>query len=394
MVPSLERSRSNERRLVDRRVVRVLCLVFSSSLALTQISTVSAHGSTAFDHLEPIHGILVLATGVGIIGGGIVFKRWNRITAATALSVVLAGLSVATVGTILFDGLVPDPTYTASTMPFPRSWYQPIALFVGLLIASVSFALGLVRWPTRPRYTFFGILASVWIMYPYLPGMGARNPLGYVLVLLMPIFVGYILWKDAWGVLSSVLRDRVARRFGVGVGAIVGLFFMSTTGYLSFFWEEGVPRERVITVLPVNYQIVTWPTLEVVLPSIPLTVALSVGIVTVIGLLSTLVGLNAVLIARQWQIGEKAGMVQSTAGSGSILGVCTCGCCGPLVAKITLLAAGPLISAPLYWVFVDPSSPLSSLFIVASAILFTGTLVYTAESTRQAGQSAAIQPAD
>lgn len=232
-------------------------------------------------------------------------------------------------------------------------------------------------------------------MYPYLlPGTSARNPLGYALVLGLPVFVGYILWKDVWGVLHSVLQDRVSRRFGIGVSAIAALFLMSSTGYLSFFWEEGVPREQVITVVPVNYQLVRWPTLEVVLPSIPLTVALSVGIVAIVGLLSVLIGLNAAVVARKWRTGEGGGVVQSTAGSGGVLGICTCSCCGPLVAKVTLLAAGPAISAPLYWVFVDTSSPLSSLFIVASAVLFTGTLVYTADSTRQAETVTSMQPAD
>lgn len=391
----LDRLRTEATHRERGRGIYVSFLLLSFTLALTQIPTVSAHGDEAYPHLDPIHGVLVVVAGLGVVAGAVVLRRRNRITATVALSGVLVGLFVATVGTILFDGLSPDLTYTANTMPFPRSWYQPIGLLVGLSIAVVSLVVGMIRWPTRPRYTFVGVLAGMWVAYPYLlPGTSARNPLGYALVLGLPVLVGYILWKDAWGVLRSVLRDRASRRFGVGVGAIAALFFMSTTGYLSFFWEAGVPRKRVVTVLPVSYQLVQWPTLEVVLPSIPLTVALSVGIVAVIGLLSVLIGLNAAVVARQWRIGEGAGVVQSTAGSGGVLGVCTCGCCGPLVAKVTLLAGGPAISAPLYWVFVDTSSPLSSLFIVGSTILFTGTLVYTVESTRQAGTATSMQPAD
>ena len=372
-----------------------LFLSLCFTLALTQVPAVSAHGDNASPHLDPIHGVLVIGAGLGVVAFAVALRRRNRITATVALSGVLVGLFVATVGTILFDGLSPDPTYAARTMPFPRTWYPTIGLVVGLSIAVLSLVVGTVRWPTRPRYTFFGILAGMWITYPYLlPETSARNPLGYVLVLGFPVFVGYILWKDTRGVLRSILQDRVSRRFGVGVGVIAALFFMSTTGYLSFFWEAGVPRKRVVTVLPVNYQLVRWPTLEVVLPSIPLTVALSVGIAAIVGLLSALVGLNAALVARQWRIGEGAGVVQSTAGSGGVLGVCTCGCCGPLVAKVTLLTAGPAISAPLYWVFVDTASPLSTLFIVASAVLFTGTIVYTADSTRQSGRGTSMQPAD
>ncbi|WP_434529938.1 hypothetical protein ACODNH_00470 (plasmid) [Haloarcula sp. NS06] len=59
-------------------------------------------------------------------------------------------------------------------------------------------------------------------------------------------------------------------------------------------------------------------------------------------------------------------MTEGTAGSAAIVGTCTCGCCGPLVAKIAVLAAGPSIAAPLYWVFVDSASPLSAVFIVGS----------------------------
>ncbi|GAA0255045.1 hypothetical protein GCM10009000_084620 [Halobacterium noricense] len=190
------------------------------------------------------------------------------------------------------------------------------------------------------------------------------------------------------------MRDPVARWFGIGVGVVVALFFISVTGYLSFFPEEGLPHERVIVVLPAIYQLVTWPTLEIYLPHIPLFVAISPGQLIVVGLLSTLIGLNAAFIARHWRVEERAGLTQSTAGAGAIVGSCTCGCCGPLVAKVAVLAAGPSIAAPLYWVFVDTASPLSALFIVASIILFAGSLVYSVEMARQPGQSAAIVPAD
>ncbi|WP_227379754.1 hypothetical protein [Haladaptatus halobius] len=87
-------------------------------------------------------------------------------------------------------------------------------------------------------------------------------------------------------------------------------------------------------------------------------------------------------------------MTEGTAGTAAIVGSCTCGCCGPLVAKVAVLAAGPSIAAPLYWVFVDTASPLSSLFIVASVVLFTGSLIYSVEAARQPSQSTSIIPAD
>ena len=376
--------------------VRPLSVLFLAVLTLTQIPVVSAHGGTGTWGLSQWDGLLVVLAGLVFLGGAIVLKRRNRLSPTTALYGVLLGLAVTAFGTILFDGLSPDPTYTASTMPFPRAWYKPLALSVGLLIAVASFVTGWLRWRTRPRYTFLGILMGLWIAYPYLiPGSANyTHPLGYALVLGTPVLVGYILWMDAWRALRVALRDRVARRFGFGVGSVVAVFFLSTTGYLSFFWEEGLSRETVFTVLPVNYQLVQWPTLEIVLPQIPLTFAMSIGIATIVGLLSVLIGLNAALIARQWRADAQAELTESTVGTGAVVGSCTCGCCGPLVAKVAILVAGPSIAAPLYWVFVDTASPLSSLFIVASIVLFTGSLIYSVEAARRPDRTTSILPAD
>jgi hypothetical protein len=394
--PRRENDERGRGRLQLRGTIRpfsLLCLLF---LMLTQIPVVSAHGGGGTLGLSRGTGIFVIFAGLVVLSGAILFKRTSHLSPTTALSGVFVGLIVITLGTILFDGLTPDPTYSASTIPFSRSWYPLLSLSTGLLITGVSFVVGWLRWPGKPRYTFLGILMGAWVAYPALiPGPASyTHPLGYALVLGTPVLVGYILWKDAWGVLRRVLRDPVARRFGLGVGSVVALFFMSTTGYFSFFLEEGGPTETTIVVLPVNYQLVQWPTLEVVLPQVPLMLALSIGIVTVVGLLSVLIGLNAALIARQWRVEERAGMTEGTAGTAAVVGSCTCGCCGPLVAKVAILAAGPSIAAPLYWIFVDTASPLSVLFIVASIGLFTGSLVHSVTAARHSNQSSAIVPAD
>lgn len=125
-----------------------------------------------------------------------------------------------------------------------------------------------------------------------------------------------------------------------------------------------------------------WPTLEVLLPQVPLFFAISIGVITVVGLLSVLVGLNAALIARYWRAEEQAGIAENTTKSAAILGTCTCSCCGPLVSQISLLVAGPTVAAPVYWVFVDAASPFTSIFIISSILLFTGTLVYSVKSAR------------
>lgn len=375
---------------------RSLSIVLFFALTLTQLPVVSAHGATATTGLAQWHGILIGGFGITVLAGTIICKRINRLSPPIAVYGVFVGIAVTAFGAILFEGLASDPTYSARSMPFPRSWYEPLAVSTGLLIAVLSFIIGWLRWPSRPRYTFLGMLMGVWVAYPALmPGIaGDSHPLGYAIVLGTPIAVGYIIWKDAGSVLRAVLRDPVARRFGIGVGIVLAFFFVTVTGYLSFLPEEGLPHETTIVVLPVIYQLVTWPTLEIALPHIPFFLAISPGQISIIGLLSSLIGLNAALIARHWRAEQRAGMTEGTVGSAAIVGSCTCGCCGPLVAKIAILAAGPSIAAPLYWVFVDTASPLSGLFLIGSITLFTGSLIYSVEAARQPDRSTSIIPAD
>lgn len=405
MAPERRHTRDGDtgERSQQLRSIRPLSVLTLFVMVLTQIPVASAgHGAAQTTGLTQGHGIVLILGGVMFLGGAIVLKRMDRISPTIALYGVFGSIVVAALGATLFSATSPEPTYTASSMPFPRSWYPLLALSIGLLISVLSFTIGWLRWPTRPRYTFFGILMGMWIAYPHLiPGPASdSHPLGYAIVLGTPIFVGYIIWKDAGSVLRGVLRDPVARRFGVGVGIVVALFFVSVTGYLSFIPEPGLPNpnERSIVVLSAIYQLVKWPVIEMYIPNVPLVpiffIAVSPGQLIVTGLLSALVGLQAALIARHWRIEERAGMTESTAGTGAIVGTCTCGCCGPLVAKVAILAAGPSIAAPLYWVFVDSASPLSSLFIVASVVLFTGIIVYSVETARQPDQSASIIPAD
>lgn len=367
------------------RFTRLASLVLVSLVVLTRLPVASAHGSTATGGITQGHALLVGLLGLGILGGTLLAKRAGRVSPTTAIYGVFAGVAVMVLGAIFFEGLSPDTTYTASSMPFPRSWYRPLALLVGLSVTVASFAVGWLRWPTRPRYTFLGILLGLWIAYPYLiPGMASdTHPLGYAIVLATPILVGYVLWKDVQTELRAVVRDPIARRFGIGIGVVLGLFFLAITGYLSFFPEEGIPHERFVVVLPAIYQLVSWPVLEMYFPHIPLFIALSPGQLVVVGMLSALIGLNAALIARQWRLEEQTGFAQETAGSAAIVGSCTCGCCGPLAAKLVVVAAGPSIAAPVYWIFVDTASPLSAVFIVASIALFTGSLIYSVESARQ-----------
>ena len=375
---------------VRSALVALIALLF----ALASVPVASAHGGARTAGLTQWHGVFAIGLGVVAISAAVLCKRLGYLSPTRALYGVSVGLVVAAVGAILFEGLAPDPVYAAQSMPFERSWYPLLSLAVGLAITVGSLAVGWFRWPNRPRYTFLGITVGLWIAYPTLVPDSYSHPLGYALVLGTPVLVGYVLWIDVWSVLRTVLRDPIARRFGIGVGLLVGLFFLSVSGYLTVFLEEGAPHETTVAVLPVIYQLVTWPTVEVVLPHVPLFVAASVGVVVVVGTLSVLVGLNAALVARSWRLEERTGMAGSTAGTGAVVGSCTCGCCGPLIAKVAVLAAGPSVAAPLYWVFVDSASPLGSLFVVASIVLFTGSLVYSVETARRPERSSEVVPAD
>lgn len=363
--------------------------------ALSVVPTASGHTVTGSAGLTGAHGIVLALLGVALVGGAVGLRRVGRLGPDPALGVVLLGLVSAAAGAVMFDAFSPDPEYLAASMPFARSWYPLLALSGGLVVVLASGVVGWVRWRDRPRYVGFGLLVGLWITYPHLAGPASySHPLGYLLVASTPLAVAYILRKDAAGAIQQVLSDPVSRRFGIGVGVVVGLFFLFITGYLSVFPEEGIPHESTVVVLPAIYQLVSWPTLEVVLPHIPFFLAVSPGQVIVVGLICSLIGLNAAVIARHWRAERRAGLTEGTAGTTAVVGSCACGCCGPLVAKFAILAAGPSLAAPLYWVFVDTASPLSSLFLIGSIALFTGSLIYSIEAARVPGSAASPTPAD
>ena len=371
------------------RRVRLLTASIVVCLALTQIPVVSAHGGSEAGGLSQWHGAVLAVLGFVSLGTTVLLKQTNRISPTIALYGVFAGLFVTVLGAVLFEGLAPDPTYDPGSMPFPRSWYQPLGIVLGTSIASLSVIIGWIHWPRRPRYMFLGVLTGLWVLYPYLLPEPASywNPLGYAIVLVTPLLIGYILWKDAGSVIRTVLQEPASRRFGVGVGVLTALFFMATSGYISVFWQEGGPEETTVAVLPAVYQLVSWPTLEVALPQIPLFFAMSPGVAVIVGLLSGLIGLNAALIAQRWLAEQRAGATQGSVGTATIVGACTCGCCGPLVSQVAILAAGPTVAAPLYWLFVDSASPFSTLFVILAVVVFVGTLLYTINSERVSAPS-------
>ena len=214
---------------------------------------------------------------------------------------------------------------------------------IGFAIVIGSTLLGGLRWPTRPRYSVLGILLGLWIAYPAIIRGPAEyhHPIGYGIALAVPLTVGYIVWRDGRDILSQIWQDATARRFGLGVGAVMLLFFVFSTGLVSLVPEEGVinghetlETPAFIHTQPFASPLVTWPAVEVWLPQIPLSAAISLGVLLMIVLLGGLVAINAMLAAYQWCYASGSNSTQSTAGAAALVGPNACGCCGPMFAQL------------------------------------------------------------
>ena len=226
--------------------VRTLGLVLL--MALSFVPTASAHASESspISTIPQWYGLVVLIIGLVVLGGSVLLKRTQRIRPTTALYGVFVGLVVTTVGAIGFTELAPEASYTASSMPFPRVWYQPITLLVGFTIMILSVIFGRFRWPTRPRYTVLGLELGLWVAYPVLITGGGEytHPLGYVLVGSVPLTVGYILWKDCLDAIRIILRDTTARRFGAGIALVIALFLCSQPDFCRFSLRKELAYRR------------------------------------------------------------------------------------------------------------------------------------------------------
>ncbi len=353
-------------------------------VALTALGTlpvVSAHGG---EHQPPYPqwlALVVLFVGVGIVAQSVLFGRtvWKE-KRTLALWGAFAGLFVTAAGAVGLVQLSPIETLRASQAPLSREWYGPLTLAAGTIIAVGSLVVGRLKWPERPRYAGVGILLGAWVAYPaMMDGFGARNhPLGYLLVFGLPLAVGYVLWRDAREPLSWVTSDRPARWFGVGSGILAGLFFAFSMGMLTFVPEHGigVPDGAFVTTVPVANPLVYWTAVEFNFPSIPLSGVFSVGMLIQIGVVAALVGLNAAIIAFQWQGATKTGSREVTSGTAAVAAPNACCCCGPIISELAVVSVGPSAAAPLYWLFVDLASPVGALFFVVSVALLVGNLAW------------------
>jgi hypothetical protein len=365
-------------------------LVFAAALLFVQ--PVAAHsGST---HASTPHWaflMLILAGGVGMGGSALLGQRMWSDHPKRTLSGVLTGLGVALLGTIAIIQIQIEPV---GTTPTPHAWYPPLAVGMTGVLVTGGLLLGVWRWPARPEYSMLGLALGIWVGYPALmPNSGYTNPLGYLLVVAVPLLVGYILWVDVWPVVRSDAVDGLSGRVGGLVAAMFGVFFLFSAGLFTVNPEQGVngPTTAFVTTASFANPLVVWPAVEFYVPSIPLAGAMSVGTALLISTLVGLIGLNASLMTSVWQRSLELSSSGGILGGLATTGATACCCCGPAVYAVASVFFG-VSASPLYWAFIDPASPLGALFFAAAVIL----LIWSAR--RFAGQLAdtdvcSVQPA-
>lgn len=359
------------RRSTDRRAIAAL---LASIGALAALPTASAHTGTT--HAGTPHWLLLALVLVGaavVVGGRHAVER-RRLSPRAGVLVLLLGVVLAGIGAI---GLV-EIQVTSSVGPTLNHLYPVAGLFVGTGVMVGSLAVTRVYWPDRPRYAALGTLLGAWILYPnVLPNDGVANPLGYLLVLGLPVAIGYVLWTGAAPALRSVAADRFARWVGLVTGAVVSVVVAFSAGTLTVNPDTGinVPTHAFLRTFPVSDPLVTWPALEFYVPAVPFAGMVSVGTVVLFGVLGGLVGLNAAVVAHQWQRGADLSLRGTLLGSVTTTGATACCCCAPAAYGVVSAVFGTAAS-PVYWAFMDTSSPLSSLFLTASVLLLTGSVLY------------------
>lgn len=340
-------------------------------IALQFVPAAAAHDGLV--HAGTPHWLLLAST---ILGGSILVSSLYKAEHGwgdeprRSLTGIFIGLTFAILSIV---GLVEIQVEPTNPFVLFRDWYSEIAFVTGTGIMLGSVVTGLRRWPQRPLYTLLGALLGIWVAYPVvIPGVAIQHPLGYVLVPLLPLLLGYILWRDV--IPSMKNTDGLARRVGVAGGSLFTVFFLVSSGLLSFNPEGGVhmPTEPFVTIEQFASPLVLWPAVEFYLPSIPVFGAMSVGTAIIVLVLSGLVSINAVLATTVWQHDLSLSSSNGVAGAIATTGATTCCCCGPALYGLASALFGAAAS-PVYWALLDPSSPFGMLFFVGAVALLTGS---------------------
>ena len=336
-------------------------------------SPAAAHSGTT--HAGTPHWLLfaLAFVGIGVAVVTMAAYRRGRIDGTTGAA---AGLVAALAGGFGLVGLV-ELQVVADTGPQIRSIYPTLSLVVGAAMAVGSLVVGRRRWPERPRYVALGVLLAAWVVYPIvMPNGGTYHFLGYVLVATVVFAVGYVLYRDAWGVVQSLRRDRRPLGAGLAAGALFVGFFAFSAGTITLNPDPGVgaPTESLVVFLPVADPLVAWPAVEFVFPSIPLAGFVSVGTVVMMGLLGSLVAVNVGVLVQQARAESAADGGTSALGMVATTGATACCCCAPAFYGVLSVLFGAA-ATPAYWAFLDPTSPVGGVFFAASVVLLLGSII-------------------
>jgi hypothetical protein len=344
--------------------------------------TAAAHSGTT--HAGTPHWLLFVLAFAGLAGTVAVVAAYRR-GAVDGTRGAAAALAAALLGGFGLVGLV-ELQVVADTGPQIRDVYPTLSLVVGAVMAAGSLVVGRLRWPERPRYAGLGLLLAVWVVYPVvMPNGGTYHPIGYVLVATVVFAVGYVLRRDAWGVLQSLRRDRRPLAAGALAGVLFSVFFAFSAGTVTLNPDSGVgaPTESTVLVLPVADPLVAWPAVEFVFPSVPLAGFVSVGTVLLMALLGGLVAVNVGVLVQQSRAsaGTRAGAGATAAdgrtsalGMAATTGATACCCCAPAFYGVLSVVFGAS-ATPAYWAFMDPTSPVGGVFFAASVVLLLGGIV-------------------
>lgn len=343
-------------------------------LALVFVPTAAAHEGSAHAGLPHWALLGLVAVGVAVTAASVHLGRTRWVTAPRrTITGVLAGVVVVMVGTV---GLVEIQVEPVGTTSNAHRWYPLFTGVAGFVVASASLVVGRLRWPDRPRYAALGLVLASWIMYPVLlPGPAYNHPVGYLIVLSVPLLVGYVLWTDLGSVLGRGVLDRLSRRVGAAVTALFAAFFMFSAGLLSVNPDGVSPEDGgFVAIESFANPLVIWPAVEFYVPAVPLGGAVSVGTGIVAGLLAGLVGLNTAFVTTVWQRNVEVASSDGAVGAVATVGATTCTCCGPAIYAVASAGLGASAS-PLYWAFIDPLSPVGALFLATAIVLLTGSAV-------------------
>jgi len=334
---------------------------------------VVAHSGTT--HAGTPHWLLGALTLVGVVvalGGWMAFRdevRADRFGAA-ALGI---GAVLTLAGLI---GLVEVQIAPRSTPDWTR-WFPVVNTVAAIVVALGSLVVVGRRWPERPRYVGLGFLLACWIAYPaMMPNEGLSHPLGYLLVLGVPLAVAAVLRLDGNDVFRTALADARSKAVSLVAFAMFAVFFAVSAGTVSINPDvtPDMAGEGFVTTQQVAGPLVYWPAVEFYFPSVPLSGYVSPGTVVLVALLGGLVALNAGLVARQSTAEGATDSPRAMMGTLAASGATACCCCAPALYGVVGVLFGAA-ATPVYWAFMDPTSPVGGVFLAASVIVLTGSAI-------------------